>query len=200
MIVLVNTGGSLDRFGPSELVGRLTSPRSWGVVRPGDRWAADNDAFGAWDEERFMAMLKRHEGVPGCLFVTAPDVVGNAKETAARFWDYHLEITGRGYPIALVGQDGAENLDLEWSAFDAFFIGGSTAWKLSAAAADLAAEARRRGKWLHMGRVNSQRRQRMAWLLHADSIDGTRWSRFKTETIKRDIPYLTQLQKQGKLF
>ena len=41
-------------------------------------------------------------------------------------------------------------------------IGGTTSWKLGPAAAGLAAQARRRGLWVHLGRVNSLKRLRYA--------------------------------------
>jgi hypothetical protein len=37
----------------------------------------------------------------------------------------------------------------------------------------LGAETKRRGKWLHMGRVNSARRFAIAELMGCDSVDGT---------------------------
>ncbi len=200
MIVLIKPGCSIDQLPRNKFLGRIVSPRHWNLVKPGERWAADNDAFLAWDEPRFLMMLERNAGIPGCLFVAAPDVVGDAKATADRFWDWHLEITGRGYPIALVGQDGAEDLDLEWAAFDAFFIGGTTEWKLSAAAADLMAEAKLRGKWVHMGRVNTLMRIRQAWAVDVDSIDGSGWAKFQGKYLERHLPYLESIQQQRKLF
>lgn len=56
---------------------------------------------------------------------------------------------------------------------DAVFIGGSTPWKLSPAAANLAAYAREHGKSVHMGQVNSLRRLRYAASIGAGSADGT---------------------------
>lgn len=198
MIVLINGGGELDRFGPSEYLGRLVSPRSGNLIRPGERWAGDNDAFSAWDEGRFVSMLRRMEGVPGCLFVAIPDVVGDAKATLERFDDWRPEVVGRGFPVALVGQDGAEDCDLPWDAFDAWFVGGSTDWKLSGASADLVAEARRRGMWTHIGRVNSQRRMRIAHDFGCDSFDGTGWSKFPDHYLRRDLPYLRRLHRRAK--
>lgn len=200
MIVLINGGPGLDRFGPSRLIGRLISPRSGNKVLPGQIWAADNDAFLAWNEDRFVKMLNRLEGTPGCLFVTAPDVVGDARATLDRFWDWRLEITGRGFPIALVGQDGAENLDVPWDCIDAWFVGGSTEWKLSATAADLVGEANRRGKWTHMGRVNSRRRLRIARDAGCESVDGSGWSKFPDHYLKRDLPLLAELTEQKTIF
>jgi hypothetical protein len=83
------------------------------------------------------------------------------------------ELRRRGYRAALVAQDGLEQLPVPWDAFDALFVGGTTAWKLSEAAYGLAAEARRRGKCTHLGRVNAWPRLRMAAVSGYDSADGT---------------------------
>jgi hypothetical protein len=82
-------------------------------------------------------------------------------------------IRGLGYPAALVAQDGLQSLTVPWHAFDVLFIGGSTAWKLGPAAADLTAQARRHGITVHMGRVNSLKRLRYAASIGCDSVDGT---------------------------
>ncbi len=195
-MVLINGGPALDRFGASPLLGRLVSPRCGNLVRPGEKWAGDNDAFKAWDEDRFVKMLNDREGTPECLFVAAPDVVGDAKATLSRFWDWRYEIVGRGYPVAFVGQDGAEDLDISWDAFDAWFIGGSTEWKLSLASADLAQEARRHGKWVHMGRVNTMERIKEARDFNCDSIDGTGWSMFADHYMTKHFKRVKKLTAQ----
>lgn len=200
MIVLINGGPALDRFGRSEFVGRLVSPRSGNKIRPGERWAADNDAFLAWDETRFRKMLDRFRGVAGCLFVAAPDVVADASATMGRFGEWRAEIAAKGYPVALVGQDGAERLDLPWSDLDALFVGGSTGWKLSSHAADLVAEAKARGKWVHVGRVNTRKRLRITFDLGADSCDGTGWSRFPDHYMRRHLPFVAGMHRQMRLF
>lgn len=48
-----------------------------------------------------------------------------------------------------------------------------TEWKLGPVAASIAREAKARGKWVHMGRVNSERRMRYAASIGCDSVDGT---------------------------
>ena len=199
MIVLINGGPSLDRFGSNPYLGRLISPRCGNVIRPGEVWAADNDAFLAWDEERFRKMLSRVRNWPGCLFVACPDVVGNARVTLERFAEWQPRIQEHGLPVALVGQDSMEDYEIPWTEMDAFFVGGSTAWKLSAAAADLMVEANRRDLWTHMGRVNSQRRLRIANDIGCKSVDGTGWSMFPDKYLRLHIPYIKTLKSQ-KLF
>lgn len=56
-------------------------------------------------------------------------------------------------------------------------------WKLSAEASALAREANARGKWTHLGRVNSRRRWKIAEALGYDSADGT----FLTRGPKKNI-------------
>jgi hypothetical protein len=64
-------------------------------------------------------------------------------------------------------------------ATDALFIGASTEWKLGPSAEALVAQAKDRGKWVHMGRVNSHRRIRYAASIGCDSVDGTKWVRWR---------------------
>lgn len=204
MRVLINGGPALDRYGPSGHVGRLVSPRSGNRIRPGELWGADNDAYSAWDEPRFVRMLNRLDRQPeiraSCLFVAVPDVVADARATLDRFWDWRPEIEGRGFPLALVAQNGMEAMELPWDAFAALFLGGSIEWKLSAAAADLAAEAKSRGKHLHVGKVNTRRRLRICRLLHADTVDGTGWSKWPDKYLARDLPHLAHYSARGILF
>jgi hypothetical protein len=142
----------------------------------GQPWAADNGRFSkpeTYTDEAYLAWLSKRPYRDACLFATAPDVVGDAAATLALSAPMFAPIRAAGYRVALVAQDGLESLSVPWDDFDALFIGGSTAWKLGEAAHDLAAEAKRRGKWLHMGRVNSLRRVRIAHAMGCDSVDGT---------------------------
>jgi hypothetical protein len=145
-------------------------------TRPHDViWCADNGCFSSrFEEKHWWSFLKRHTGDAAlCAFATAPDVVGDAAATLERSAPWLPRIRALGYPVALVGQDGLENLTVPWDDFDAFFIGGSTEWKLGPEAAWLAGEAKMRGKWVHMGRVNSKKRFHYAESIGCDSADGT---------------------------
>ena len=75
-----------------------------------------------------------------------------------------------------------------------------TGWKLSQAAGSLAIEAKRRGKQLHMGRVNSNRRLRYAYDLHCDTVDGTGYSQYSKKYLKPALNYLHNLHQQLTLF
>ena len=97
----------------------------------------------------------------GCMWrIDGGISFGDAAATLTRSAPFLPAIRALGYPAALVAQDGLEDLDVPWDDFDVLFIGGSTEWKLGPHARALAAEAKARGKGVHMGRVNSQRRRR----------------------------------------
>lgn len=164
-------------------LGVLSSPRRFYNNVKGWPWAADNDAFEAWDEERYEKMISTLPAIPGCLFVTAPDVVGDAAETLKRFEEWRPRLEKTGLPIALVGQDGLH--DPPWEAFQAFFVGGTTEWKLGEEAALLIRESVRRKKWTHMGRVNSIKRIKYAKSLGCDSVDGSSANRFKDVKLRK---------------
>jgi hypothetical protein len=157
------------------------------------QWAADNDCFAGFDEGRYLDMLDALTYRPGCLFITCPDVVADARATLRLFeqWQPSLRCVWASVneadvdqgqpahqPIALVAQDGQERLPVPWDQFEALFVGGSTQWKLGPHAAALIREANHRGKWVHVGRVNTLRRIRWFKALGVDSIDGSGFARF----------------------
>jgi hypothetical protein len=133
----------------------------------------DNFAFTNFDASSFRRAMVSYSGVPGCKFTVAPDVVADAAATLDLFGSWHDEIKRHGYPIALAAQNGLETLAIPWRDLDAIFIGGSTEFHFSDFARELTHEAQRRGKWVHMGRVNSARRWNYAHSIGCDSVDGT---------------------------
>lgn len=155
----------------------MITPRMGQMPPVGQPWAADNGRFSApqdYTDAKYLAWLARMP-VDSCLFATAPDVVGDAVATLLLSGPMYGPIRALGYPVALVAQDGLERLPemIPWHDIVALFIGGTTAWKLGPAAEGLAREAKARGKWVHMGRVNSLRRMRYAESIGCDSADGT---------------------------
>jgi len=180
-------------------LGRLMQPRHLSSIEltaaAGIPWAADNDCFQGLDEAAYRRMLDRLEGLPGCLFVTVPDVVGDAAATLARFDDWAPELEARRFPLGLVAQDGMTVADLDERAdrLAALFIGGTTEWKEGPAAAELAVEAKRRGLWVHWGRVNTRRRFDLIVATGAaDSFDGSKWARFRKTYLPGGLDWLDE--------
>jgi hypothetical protein len=142
-------------------------------------WGADNGCFANnYNPDRWWSWLTRWARfAPSALFACAPDVVCDAEATRDLSTPWLAPIRSLGYPVAYVGQNGQSDVPVPWDDIDAFFIGGDDPWKLGGEAADLASEAKARGKWVHMGRVNSGRRWRYAERIGCDSVDGTflRW-------------------------
>lgn len=155
-------------------LGYIDTPAQGNARPDGVAWAADNGCFGKGypGDDAWLAWLAGMSP-DGCLFAVAPDVVGDAEATWARSAPMLPQIRAIGFPAALVAQNGIENTEVQWDAFDVLFIGGDTEWKLGKQARHLIREAKRRGKWVHMGRVNSARRYRYAEHIGCDSVDGT---------------------------
>lgn len=194
------TGPALRAIAQTSPVGIIVQPGNSNHLQIGRFrwWAADNGCFAAsFVEERWLDWL---ETLPteGCLFATAPDVLGDPAATWLRSEPWLDRIREFGMPAALVAQDGLTAPD--WDRFDVLFLGGTTfcricpwrgslknpklrrcpkcagrvlEWKLGQEATDLAREARRRGKWVHMGRVNSFKRLQAALVMGCQSVDGT---------------------------
>ncbi len=158
-------------------VGFILTPLMGNRVPDRGPWAADNGCFTTrvpFDLDRYLYWLwERRHAADRCLFATAPDVVGNAAATWRRGGHILACIRGLGYPAGYCAQNGIDADTLNWDAFDCLFVGGDDAFKLAESTYALAAEAQRRGKWTHMGRVNSAQRFRAAALSGYDSVDGT---------------------------
>jgi hypothetical protein len=182
-------------------LGRLLQPRHLSSVElsaaAGIPWAADNDCFQGLNDVAYVKMLDRLEGLAGCLFVTVPDVVGDAAATLEAFGRWAPELERRGLPLGLVAQDGMTLADLDELAprLAALFIGGSTEWKEGPEAAELAIAAKRAGLWVHWGRVNTRRRFDLIVATGAaDSFDGSKWARFRKTYLPGGLRWLEGAQ------
>jgi len=179
--------------------------------QPGTKYPGDN---------AYLAYLQKLAALDGadpcdpdtsrCLFAVAPDVLCDAAATLKRS-RYMLPAIRYevGLPAALVAQNGLEDILAAmstaeigefWDDFDVLFLGGGDAWKLGPAAAALAAEARRRRKWVHMGRVNTLKRLRYAAYLGCDSADGTGMTRAPDKILTRMLRFLDRVHGQLALF
>lgn len=181
----------------SPYLGHLIVPKAGNRMRSilatGLPWAADNAAFTRFDAAAFCAMLGRIAGKPGCRFVACPDVVGDARATLDRFEVWQPVLAALSLPVALVAQDGLQDLPVPWDRIDAVFLGGSTTWKLGSDARAIAAEAKARGLWVHMGRCNSRARLQYAHRIGCDSVDGSGFSRWPERHLSKALLWLADI-------
>lgn len=144
---------------------------------PAGVWAADNGCFSrpeAYSDAWYLAWLERRAPYrETCLFATAPDVWGDGPATIALSTPVLPAIRELGYRTALVAQPGTTIELVPWDLIDALFVGGPNEWQHSEPLIELVAEARARGKWVHMGRVNTRRRLAYAVSIGCSSSDGT---------------------------
>lgn len=176
------------RENPHPSIGWMTSPDKTNRGHCGRMaWAADNGCFAQgdrFDAERWLRWLASLAPfAPRCLFAVAPDVVGDAAATLARSAPHLPTIRRLGFGAAFVTQDGCHSDLVPWDALDCLFVGGTDAWKLGERSYALCAEAKARGKWVHMGRVNSLRRLRACRVSLVDSADGTQLAHRPDETL-----------------
>jgi hypothetical protein len=196
-------------------LGHLVVPRAGNrpeaLAQTGLPVACDNGCFTGWDPPRFFRVVRKGRPLAP-LWITVPDHfdrgkgVGYARSTLEVFYHYASlvgdafegDYAGGETPLALVAQDGVEDLDLDWALSYAacLFLGGSTEWKLSKAAEDLAEEAKRRGKWVHCGRCNTWGRFRHAFEIGCDSVDGSGFSKWPYKRIPKALRWLRRLEEQ----
>jgi len=151
-----------------QLITPLTGYSDWGGT-----YAIDNGAFSHFPESKFRKILMRQdEAKDRCLFVTCPDIVGSGQRSIELFRRRSRWIP-TGWKVAMVAQDGMEDLEIPWDEMDAVFIGGKDPWKDSNAAGDIVKTAKILGIWVHVGRVNTPRRFEHFVQLGADSCDGS---------------------------
>jgi hypothetical protein len=187
-------------------IGLMMTPerRSRDVVKQVSYWAADNGCFSQGDAfslDAYLAWLGRMTPAGDtCLFAVAPDVLCNAGATWERSAPVLPKLRALGYRAALVAQNGMEDLAVDWNCFDVLFLGGDTVWKLGEAAQLLAGEAKSRGKWLHMGRVNSRRRLEAAQMFGCDSADGTMIAFKPDERLEQVTRWLDGVRRQPSLW
>lgn len=145
-------------------------------------WGADNGRYAAadkWDPGDWLewaASMRRWRST--CLFMVAPDVVGDAAATLELSRPYLPTIRQLGFPAAFVAQDGFDPSVVDPDSFDVLFVGGlkdnDRAWKFAEDGGYAAARwARGHGKRTHMGRVNSFTRFSRCRVSLFNSGDGT---------------------------
>ena len=151
-------------------LGCMDTPAQGNRRDPAWMWAADNGCFSDnWKPGKWYGWLDNLDPA-GCLFAVVPDVVGDADATNDRWKRYAPAVRALGFPCAYVTQNGCTSIPDD---ADVLFTGGDDEWKLGEQARLLMRDAKARGVWCHMGRVNSLRRLKLAAIDGYDSVDGT---------------------------
>ena len=153
-------------------IGQLITPLSR-FNNHGYPWfGIDSGAYTRFNAKGYRTRLaKELPNIDRCLFVAVPDVVGNARRTLECWHVWYQEL--KKWPVALVMQDGIENLDIPWEQLSAVFIGGTDAFKKSQEAIQFVKAAKILGKWALVGRVNTWERLDRFAEVGMDSFDGT---------------------------
>lgn len=188
-------------------LGCMRTPENDRVIPTGVPWASDCGLRVAisTDPAEVDRYLRWLDGLDrtGHLFAVTPDVLGDAEACWQRSAPLLPRIRALGYRAAFVAQDGFDPARVDWDAFDCLFIGGkprnprelppnerkrlaNLEWKRSERGGYAAiAEGKRRGKWVHVGRVNGGAFLRNLAAAGADSADGTNltWNNLRARTL-----------------
>lgn len=184
-------------FGILLTPGQHANPPEWCDLYAIDngRWAAkDNPEL--WDAKAFRELCEARGSK--AHFVVVPDIVCGGRQSldfSLTWIDFCMHFRR---PLLAV-QDGMDAKDvgaiLERKPSLGIFVGGSTEWKERTMYGwGMVAHALRR--YLHVGRVNTQRRIRLCAEAGADSFDGTSATMFSCnipliETARRQPSILT---------
>lgn len=137
---------------------------------------ADNGCFAdRWTHEHWFRWML---GLPRSVrFVVCPDVFdpdgGECHAATLERWEQYAPVIRRhGFTPAFVCQVGCTADNYPDDA-EVLFLGGTTEYKLGDHAWAITRRAKSEGRWVHMGRVNSERRFTTARAMGCDSVDGT---------------------------
>lgn len=187
------------------LIDCITTPAQGNLLPDSCAIAADNGKFGkGWPGHAnwwwWLAGQVSAYGSNRFAFAVAPDVPFDAAGTLGESLPWMSRIRSLGIPAAFAAQDGCEQLGVPWDELDVLFLAGSTEWKVGPVAHQLTQEARRLGKRVHMGRVNSLKRLRVAEAFGCHSADGTYLTFGPEINLSRLLGWLAELEQRPSVF
>ena len=181
------------------LLGFIATPAQGQTPDEGVDWCADNGCFSdKWKPNKWLDWLQQQPTT--MRFAVCPDAVADATKTTLLFEQWQPVMEQLGVPVAYVAQDHVTSNMIPWDNIDTLFIGGTTEWKLSAHSTQLVTEAKQRGLWVHIGRVNSYKRLRWADNIGADSCDGTFLTFGPDINLPKLLRWLARIETQHTLF
>lgn len=187
------------------LLGQILGMNAGNVIEPGVPTTLDNGCFPdgcfapTWNVDKWRRVTTARTDA-STLFVCCPDVPFDADRTSDAFEVHADTIAG---PVAYVTQNGCTSGHVPWDRIACLFTGGDDRWKLGEDSRNLIDEARERGLWTHMGRVNTLRRLTIAARHGYDSVDGTYIARAPDTNLPKMLRYLRTartLAEHGRLF
>ena len=149
----------------------------------GRQYALDNGAWTAFqrgtafDGDAFMRAVDRVG--EHAEWIVLPDIVVGGERSLELSLTWLEKLKGLPTPLLIAVQNGftIEDVRSYLNPMVGIFVGGDTQWKEDTTAM-WGSLARRRNCYLHVGRVNSQRRIAICATAGADSFDGTSVSRY----------------------
>ena len=172
-----------------------------GCLRPeGFAYALDNGAWSAYtqgrpfDERAFVVALRKLGA--SADWTVLPDVVMGGLASLDLSLGWMRRVLDETPRALLAVQNGMTPDDVRGflGARVGIFVGGDTRWKEDTIGM-WSAIGREVGCWVHVGRVNTERRIAICTAEGATSFDGTSASRFA-----RSLPRLDAARRQGNLF
>lgn len=172
------SGKTSQFFAHPDLYGCMFSYKKTGgqddALKSGCNWMLDNGAYtNRFDFECWvfqMVDMLPHQN--NCIGIVVPDVPYDAKATIKKFSRYSRIPKALGYRVAFATQNGLTPELTPWGDFDVLFVGGDDNHKRGPEARQLIDEAKKRGVWVHVGRVSTGDAIGQYWP-DADSWDGT---------------------------
>ena len=206
MLLLVNgSTKTVNELISSKYLGKYISPNSHShqksidlIVEQRCIWGADNDCYNSFNQIKYEQMLSRLPRINTMKYLTMPDVLGDSEKTLTFFDEWYSKLKNEKLPITLVLQDGCKVKDVPFDKIKSVFVGGTTEYKLSEDVRNIINIAKQKKKWIHMGRVNSNKRIKYAQSIGVDSFDGSSFSMFANTLIPKTLLLLKHLDKINK--
>jgi hypothetical protein len=183
-------------------LGCITTPYQGNVTFPAEvDTIADNGCFSArWEHRHWLRWLLDQPRT--IRFAVAPDVFhpdGSPAhaETLERWRTYGPLIERHGFAPAFVCQIGSSPDTVPDA--PVLFLGGDDKWKEGEVARAITWKAKAEGRWVHMGRVNSERRLRIAAEFGCDSCDGTYLTWGPDTNLPKILRFLARVDAQPSL-
>ena len=170
------------------------------TLQQGCLFGADNDCFKGFDKVKYEKMIELLPRTGKLKYVTVQDKVSDYEETLKLFDYWYPLLKNEKLPLAFVLQDNMPVNEIPFDKFSSLFIGGSTEYKLSKEVADIVSISKSKNKWVHMGRVNSNKRIKYAHEIGCDSVDGTGFSMFANTYIQPALQLLRKLDYQAEKY